>query len=223
MATRLTLWNTASDRRNGDKRIATNCVSIVAGPPMSAPDFDRQTSGEAQTPRANGRLIRTVLFLDFDGVLHPNDVYLEKRRPVLRAEGELFMWAPSLVDALKCYPHVQIVLSTSWSRVFGFERAKNALPTALRERVVGATWHSQMGRCQLGGMKLQYSWWDEASRFEQILRYVDRARSLRWVAIDDQGQSWPPKYMKNLILTDPTRGIADPRALSQLHARLAAL
>ena len=44
-----------------------------------------------------------ILFLDFDGVLHPDEAYLVKGRPVLRAEGALFMWTPLLADALKNY------------------------------------------------------------------------------------------------------------------------
>ncbi|NKA73639.1 hypothetical protein GO285_02999 [Ralstonia solanacearum] len=35
-----------------------------------------------------------TLFLDYDGVLHPDEVYYEYGKPVLRADGELFMWAP---------------------------------------------------------------------------------------------------------------------------------
>ena len=41
-----------------------------------------------------------ILFLDFDGVLHPDAVYLERGRPVLRTDGELFMWSRHLVDVL---------------------------------------------------------------------------------------------------------------------------
>ncbi len=68
-----------------------------------------------------------VLFLDFDGVLHPDQAYLVKGRPVLRAEGALFMWAPLLVDALKNYPGVSgflcsrrlvDLLSTDFSHFF---------------------------------------------------------------------------------------------------------
>ena len=38
-----------------------------------------------------------ILFLDYDGVLHPDHVYLVSGRPVPRADGELLMWAPILV------------------------------------------------------------------------------------------------------------------------------
>ena len=39
-----------------------------------------------------------TLFLDFDSVLHPDAAFLVKWRPTLKAEGELFMWAPLLID-----------------------------------------------------------------------------------------------------------------------------
>ena len=196
----------------------------MMGPPRLPPAAHRLSSGQTQKHASpDGRASRIVLFLDFDGVLHPSDVYLERGRPVLRTQGELFMWSHSLVDALKSYPNVAIVLSTSWARVFGYERAKKALVEPLRTRVIGATWHSSMAKCQFSGMKLQYGWWDEASRFEQIIRYVEGARLVRWMAIDDQGESWSPQYTDNLILTDPSRGIADPRALAELHARLVML
>jgi len=35
-----------------------------------------------------------ILFLDFDGVLHPDAVYLRHSGQIeLRTEGELFMWS----------------------------------------------------------------------------------------------------------------------------------
>jgi len=66
-----------------------------------------------------------ILFLDFDGVLHPDEVYLVHGRPVLRDDGSLFMWAPLLAEALTPFPDVQIVLSTSWVRELSFKRACN--------------------------------------------------------------------------------------------------
>ena len=77
--------------------------------------------------------MKPVIFLDFDGVLHPDAVYLERGRPVLRAEGELFMWTGHLVEALACHPDVHIVLSTSWARELRFARARDHLPAELRE------------------------------------------------------------------------------------------
>ena len=82
-----------------------------------------------------------ILFLDFDGVLHPDAVYLERGRPVLRADGELFMWSRYLVDVLASAPQIRIVLSTSWARELRFNRARDYLTAELRPMVIGATWH----------------------------------------------------------------------------------
>ncbi len=87
-----------------------------------------------------------ILFLDFDGVLPPDEAYLVHGRPVLRAEGELFMWAPLLVNVLADFLMVRIVLSTSWTRDLRFTRARDWLPETLRARVIGATWHSGMSQ-----------------------------------------------------------------------------
>ena len=42
-----------------------------------------------------------VLFLDFDGVLHPDDVYRTRHGLELRAPGALMMHAPLLVELLE--------------------------------------------------------------------------------------------------------------------------
>lgn len=105
-----------------------------------------------------------ILFLDFDGVLHPDEAYLVKGRPVLRAEGALFMWAPLLADTLKNYPGLQIVLSTSWARDLRFARARSFLPPDLQQRVIGATWHSRMAPNDDGDFRTRNrnTWWDKA-------------------------------------------------------------
>ena len=130
-----------------------------------------------------------ILFLDFDGVLHPDSAYLVKGRPTLKGEGELFMWAPLLVKTLADFPEVQIVLSTSWARELSFNRARRWLPEELRARVVGSTWHSAMSFKREGFRSLA-TWWDEATRYEQIKRYAGRAGLTDWVAIDDQPEGW---------------------------------
>ena len=139
-----------------------------------------------------------ILFLDFDGVLHPSDVYLKKGRPVLDGDGELFMWIPQLIEVLTPYPNVKIVLSTNWVRVRGFTRVRRALPEVLRERVIGATWHSAIA-----------IWYDKATRFQQIERYVGRANVQQWLAIDDlheHSENWNASYEAHLVKTNPQLG-----------------
>lgn len=167
-----------------------------------------------------------ILFLDFDGVLHLGSVYLEKGRPVLRGDGELFMWASLLIEALEPHPHIKIVLSTNWVRSRGFTQAKAFLPKALQKRAIGSTWHSAMNICEYSGARLPYCWYDEATRFQQITRYVDRSGVDQWLAIDDlhEGvEAWSEAHQHRFILTDPNKGLSDPAALERLKALLQGL
>jgi hypothetical protein len=93
-----------------------------------------------------------ILFLDFDGVLHPDAVYRRRgygvvlHKPSLPPEfhdAKLFGYAGHLVDILKDFPAVRIVLSTSWVSSLRFSTALSRLPPLLQARVVGATYHSR--------------------------------------------------------------------------------
>ena len=100
-----------------------------------------------------------ILFLDFDGVLHPDAVYLSRQGPTLKAEGTLFLWAPTLANLLYDFPTTSLVLSTSWGRHLGFKRALGYLPRELQERVIGATRHrlrwAKAGRMKTNGTERQ--------------------------------------------------------------------
>ncbi|HIE1164244.1 TPA: HAD domain-containing protein [Pseudomonas aeruginosa] len=160
--------------------------------------------------------MKRLLFLDFDGVLHPDAVYLTSRGIELRAEGELFMWAPLLVEVLANHPDLQIVLSTSWARNLGFHRARSVLPAELQSRVIGATWHSAMGR----------GWpdfipWDVQTRHEQIQAYLSRLTApASWIAIDDDDRGWADADRERLILTDPDHGLSDSEVAAELAHKL---
>ncbi len=51
-----------------------------------------------------------------------------------------------MIEALGDHQDIRIVLSTCWARNLGFQAARKALPVELRPLVIGATWHSAMGR-----------------------------------------------------------------------------
>lgn len=148
-----------------------------------------------------------ILFLDFDGVLHPGEVYLRNGAPELDAPGELFMWAPILEEILADFPTVRVVLSTSWVVHLGFHRTRKRLPTGLRERVTGATWHSRMHRIMFGRL----------TRYQQIAGYVERATLERWIAIDDNAFGWPPSLDHKLVATEPAGGLSHPVAQQRLR------
>ncbi|MGU7783273.1 HAD domain-containing protein [Burkholderia sp. PU8-34] len=90
--------------------------------------------------------MRSVLFLNFDGVLHRGASYLTPQGVASSAPGHivLFEFALVLDELLRPYPYCQVVLSTDWCPRFGFERARAALPLAsLRARVVDATFDAE--------------------------------------------------------------------------------
>ncbi len=134
----------------------------------------------------------------------------------MRAEGSLFMWAGVLAEALSSVPHVRIVLSTSWVRELRFARALAYLPFELRSRVIGATWHSCMATDDEQRPLGRETWWDTATRYQQIRRYVDRAGLTQWVAVDDQPEGWADADRARLVQTDPENGLSDPAVLARL-------
>lgn len=156
---------------------------------------------------------RPVLFLDFDGVLHPASVYrIGDEIFLARREVSLFEWAPLLVYALAPYPSVQLVLSTSWVRVVGFDKAKDWLPDELQSRTLDATWHSRLGHR-----------WESLSRYEQVCQYVQQHSCDRWVALDDDVRHWGGTHRENLVATSPNGGLAEPGKLEELTQKLAKL
>ncbi|MNQ48182.1 hypothetical protein D3C85_620490 [compost metagenome] len=126
-----------------------------------------------------------TLYLDFDGVLHPDAVDLTRQGPTLKAEGTLFMWAPTLANLLDDFPMISLVLSTSWVRHLGYKRALGYLPRELRERVIGATWHSSMAKGWADENQ-----WDGKIRYDQICRYAARSQLRHWIALNDDVQGW---------------------------------
>ena len=160
-----------------------------------------------------------VLFLDFDGPLHPDAVFRRRGGMELRAPGQLFMHAHLLVEILKEFPNTKISLSTAWARMLSFRRARAWLPLELQTHTVSSTWHSKMPRWPLQG-------YDTMSRFEQIQAAVQTAKLSRWIALDDDPEmSWPTTepYSRHLVLCDSSLGLSEPLVQDELRSKLRAL
>ena len=106
------------------------------------------------------------------------------------------------------------MLSTSWVPQLGFDRAKSYLPAAIRERVIGATWHRHAG--------IMRNDWLRFMRFLQIDAYVHRHQLSNWLAIDDDAVGWPAPLRDHLIhCDDPYLGLSNPAVVAKLMAALA--
>lgn len=160
-------------------------------------------------PRGQGE---TVLYLDFDGVLHHEDVWWHPRRGVyIKTPGyQLFEHVPLLEEALAEFPELKIVLSTSWVRYQRFSGSAKRLSPSLRERVIGATFHSRMNR----------QVFESLPRGIQVMNDVARRKPRNWVALDDDLENWVPEYRNYLIHCDNVLGISAPGVLDALKQRL---
>jgi len=146
-----------------------------------------------------------LLYLDFDGVLHPSDVYrLRGVGPSLAASfvsrgHRLFEHAPRLVELLSPYPAVRIVLSTNWVYLLGYDRTRQYLPKGLRERVIGATYHS----------RLPANDYELSSRGQQVWADVQRRLPSAWLSLDDDDELWPEPARHHWFKTSKDCGIGN--------------
>ncbi len=181
-------------------------------------DFNDPTSYRARTKSA-----RRVILLDFDGVLHHEAVYVSRKLGIYlcpqRAPGAaLFEWAHYLVEALSGHPDVRIVLSTSWCRKPGFDKAKARLPLELQERVIGGTFHK---RIHGADPHLTQSFMN-TPRGLQVLADVKRRQPVHWLALDDDAEDWPQEHLGNLLECDGAKGLSDACVRAKLQAWLEA-
>lgn len=154
------------------------------------------------------------LYLDYDGVLHHENVRWKPRVGAYidaAPEFKLFQHSELLEQVLAPYPGVKIVLSTSWVLRYSFSKAAKHLRPALRERVVGATYHSRLFKDEFSA----------APRGMQVWGDVVKRKPRDWLALDDTWLDWPKWCLDKYIRTHEHHGISDPEVLSTLKEKLA--
>jgi len=148
-----------------------------------------------------------VLFWTLTACCIPDDVFLINGRPTLKAAGQLFMWVHYLEELLDPSPSLSIVLSASWVRWRSYDRTRNELPRSLRDRIVGATWHSRIDPLE----------WSTLTRYQEIRHYLASKPIAEWLALDDDDEGWPEFDRRRLIHTDPERGNGDENIRVQMQ------
>ena len=129
----------------------------------------------------------TILFLDFDGVLHPASAN----------SAEQFVHLPRLEATLRGHPAVRIVLSTSWQHTYSIRALRALFSADIAARVMGGTRSADPDHVA-------------PTKFAQIQRYLrhGRAPQARWLALD-AAVSHFPEPCPHLIVCDPRRGFDD--------------
>jgi hypothetical protein len=145
-----------------------------------------------------------ILFLDFDGVLHPEVNYNAER---------ILCNLPLLEDVLRSRPQVDVVISSTWRETRTLTELQALFTPDIRCRVIGVTprWRDVQDAASYGTYVRQ-------AEIEAWLRNAGRSWE-QWLAVDDQKHLFRP-FCKNLFVTNPATGLteADRELLAQrLH------
>ena len=131
--------------------------------------------------------MKRLVFLDFDGVLHPNFSTAE----------EHFVKAERLLAALDGFEsEVAIVVSSSWRFQYEWRELLGVMPKAIGALAAGATPEVEPVRHQ---------------RYREIRAYLARRPMADWRAIDDDLLGFPGDC-SNLIACDGRVGFDDDAA-----------
>jgi hypothetical protein len=142
----------------------------------------------------------TVLYLDFDGVLHHAGVHWSPLAGFhLRAPERyrMFQHVALLETLLRPYPDIKIVLSTSWVQAphGNFEGAVSMLSPELRLRVIGQTLYPETTTSK------------PLSRGQQVLADVQHRLPKDWLAVDDVDEGFD-RNLDHLVHSHQYEGLA---------------
>lgn len=147
--------------------------------------------------------MNAILFVDIDGVFHAVDSRDFEYRGddlVVSDHPDLFQWAPLLWKIIEQH-HVDLVVHSTWRRLYSPEELIARFPEEMKSRIVGVT----QGR----------------ERFQSILNYAYLNDVQRFSVLDDSPESFPENW-PNLIVCDSHRGINDVDVLTTIRQFVAA-
>jgi len=127
-----------------------------------------------------------LLFLDFDGVLHPSHF----------AGESPFSRAPLLEETLALFSP-KIVISSSWRFTHNLEKLQKTVPAFISSLIIGATGAAVVGK---------------HPRFTEIQNYLGGCGPTDWKALDDSYWEFPNPCSR-LIRCNPNTGINDRQIL----------
>jgi len=134
------------------------------------------------------------LFLDFDGVLHPDPC---------QDEGILLCHLPRLEAILRDFPAVEIVISSSWRNTRDLSQLRSYFNPDIAPRIIGVTpfWRDhEYLLCVIGSYQRHVE-------IEAWLRASGRPWE-SWIALDDKPY-WFRPFLPNLVACAPQTGLTD--------------
>ena len=132
-----------------------------------------------------------ILFLDFDGVLHPEHCH----------ESKHFSCLPVLEDAMRQVPEWQVVISSTWRLQKPLDQLRSRFSADIAARVIG---HTPRFNTLVDVPPTLVSYEREAE-CQAWLRAHDVAY-LPWLALDDRSWMFRP-FCKSLFLVNGKTGL----------------
>ncbi len=117
-----------------------------------------------------------ILFLDFDGVLHP----------IANIGRDKFMHVPRLESVLRDFPDVQVVISSMW-RSDGIDACRSHFSDDIAKRIIGGTpWTDTLAYAPDSEFILG------VVRHTEIMMWIEQNAYIGpWVALDDSWREFP--------------------------------
>jgi hypothetical protein len=142
-----------------------------------------------------------ILFLDFDGVLHP---------AVCASDADLLCHRLMLESVLRECAHVDIVISSTWRESRPLDRFQAMFSDDIGTRIIGVTpqWQNIQDETSMGTYVRQ-------GEIEAWLRQAGRTWEA-WVALDDQPWLFKP-FLPNLVRCDPAIGLTEQVCAALRH------
>lgn len=148
---------------------------------------------------------RCILFLDFDGVTHPDPCEVD----------QLFTKLPMIEEVLREFQACSVAISSSWRAVHPLDEMREYFAADIQPRVIGVTPEHRVLRRRYLDSAPNYARQVECEawlRNKQVrLPQNHRART-PWVAIDDR-DSWFRPGCENLLATNSETGFAPEDAI----------
>ncbi|MBE0615337.1 MAG: hypothetical protein IH604_16840 [Burkholderiales bacterium] len=136
-----------------------------------------------------------LLFLDFDGVLHP----------VHCSPAQHLCCRPLLEDTLRSAPPVEIVISSTWQEAHSVKALTKLFSPDMQPRIIGGTLAADPDR-------------EEETRYDQILRFLrwKNWTGRPWLALDDADHEFP-EGCSELVLCNGATGFETGKAQELLQ------
>lgn len=131
-----------------------------------------------------------VIFLDFDGVLHPTNYlrFTETNGELVLQNDARFCWAAELWELIKDVD-CDLIIHSSWRTSYSLAEIKAMLPSPLARRIRGTT--------------------GAGNRFDSIVRYAEEHRLANFLILDDAADEFP-SGLDSLVVCDGKFGITGP-------------